>query len=407
MTGGATSTTTADEVAATADPGWRFPVLLYVGVLAVLLVVSWQTTAQVVENPHGLPGFRFAGDWFWGGWVRFDGGWYVGIADAGYSYVPGQQSAVAFFPGYPLAVRVVGRAIDNVPLGGIVVTVACGIAATSLLFRWCGLSLTRQQARLAVAALMLYPYAWYLFGAVYGDALFLLAVVGSFLLLERSHPVLAGIVGIAATGTRLVGVALVIGLVVGVLERRGALGPSGRWGLPGRFDRDGLQHLRGGDVGVLLAGTGLVAWCWWLWDQYSDPFLFSTVQETWGQPSSPRTWFKLDLAAQLVRGTDRLYAYGCLFQGLLVLGMLLLVPAVARRFGLRYGVYQLVVVLIPSIGSQDFQGAGRYLLAAFPGFAVVGAHLAERPARARVVLPVSGGLLLLGTAWFAHGLYLS
>ena len=32
------------------DGGWRFPVVLYATVLAVLLVVSWQTTAHVVEN---------------------------------------------------------------------------------------------------------------------------------------------------------------------------------------------------------------------------------------------------------------------------------------------------------------------------------------------------------------------
>jgi hypothetical protein len=47
VTGGAISTTSADEVTGTADPGWRFPILLYLAVLAVLLVVSWQTTAHV------------------------------------------------------------------------------------------------------------------------------------------------------------------------------------------------------------------------------------------------------------------------------------------------------------------------------------------------------------------------
>ena len=41
----------------------------------------------------------------------------------------------------------------------------------------------------------------------------LLAVVGAFLLLERDQPVLAGLVGIVATSPRLVGGALVVGLV--------------------------------------------------------------------------------------------------------------------------------------------------------------------------------------------------
>jgi hypothetical protein len=300
--------------------------------------------------------------------------------------------------------RAVGRPLDNLVLGGILVTIACGLAALCTFWRWCSRWLPRRQAIGAVLALALYPYAWYLYGAVYGDALFLLAVVGAFLLLERDQPVLAGVVGILATSTRLVGLALVVGLAVGVLERRGALVGT-RWRyLPRSIDR---RRLRWRDAGVLLAPLGLLAWCAWLWHRFGDPFVFASAQEHWGQSSTPRTWFKLDLLGALRGSPDRLYAYGCLLQGLLALGVVLLVPAVIRRFGLRYGAYQAVLVLIPTVGSQDFQGTGRYLIAAFPAFALVGAHLAERPARARAAAPAAAGLLVLGTAWFAHGLYLS
>jgi hypothetical protein len=393
-----------ETASATPGAGWRFPLLVHAAVLAVLLLVSWQTISQVVENPKGLPGFGFAGDGFWGGWLRFDGGWYVLIADRGYSYAEGQQSSVAFFPAYPLLVRGIGRSVGNVPLGGILATIACGFGASASYWRWCTARLPRPEAVGAFLALLLYPYAWYLYGAVYGDALFLLAVVGAFLLLDRGHPVLAGLVGLVATSARLVGVALVVGLLVGVLEQRGAFSGT-RWGfLPRKVD---IRRLRRADAGVLLAPLGLVAWMAWLWHRFGDPLLFSSVQEYWGQPSTPRTWFKIDLLAALHGSPDRLYAYGCLVQGLLALLVLLLIPAVSRRFGLRYGAYQAVLVAIPTFGSQDFQGTGRYLIAAFPAFAIVGSHLAQHPARARIAAPISAALLVLGTAWFAHGLYLS
>lgn len=372
--------------------------------LAVLLVVSWQTISRSVENPRGLPGVTFRGDWFWGGWLRFDGGWYHIIASQGYSYYEGQQSTVAFFPGYPLLVRQVGHLLHNFAVGGILLTIACGCTFLCLYWRWCAARLTRQQAGVALAVLALYPYAWYLYGAIYGDALFVLTVITAFTLLERDQPVLAGLVGILATATRPVGIALVVGLVVGVLERRGAFEGTRRFGLPERLR---LRRLRAVDAGVLLAPLGLGAWCWWLWRNYGDPFLFSTVQEAWGQPSSPATWFKRDFFAGLHGGTDRLYVYGTVLQALLALGVVLLLPAVARRFGLRYGAYTAVLVAIPLIGSQDFQGTGRYLLGAFPAFAVVGSHLADHPARARIVLPISAAMLVLGTVWFAHGLYLA
>jgi hypothetical protein len=399
---GQTTASTA-TTGARSDEGWLPPLLAYAAVLAVLLVVSWQTTLHTVENTLGISGRRYPGDWFWGGWLRFDGNWYVGIAEVGYSYTPGTQSSVAFFPGYPLAVRTVGGAIDNLPLGGTVVTVAAGIGVLALFWRWCTARMARPAALAALGALALYPYAWYLYGAVYGDALFVVTVLAAFTLLERDAPILAGLVGIAATATRLVGVALLVGLVVGVLERRGAF-EEGRWHLPRRVS---LRCLRPRDAGVALAAGGLLAWMAWLWHRFGDPFLFSSVQAEWGQETSLRTIFKMDFAWQLLRGTDHVYAYGLLVQALLALGVLLLLPAVRRRFGLRYAAYTAVLVALPLVGSQDFQGTGRYLIGAFPAFAVVGCWMAERPARAKVALPISALLLMIGTALFAHGLYLS
>ena len=378
--------------------------LVYGGTLVVLLLVSWLSLRNVTVNDDlGLPS-AFQGDWFWGGWVRFDGGWYWGIAENGYSYVPGRQSSVAFFPGYPITIRGVGRAIDNVPLGGILTTIACGFLAVVLFWRWCGRFLPRSAAWLALAALALYPYSWYLYGAVYGDALFLLAALTAFVLLEQDRPVLAGLAGAAATGTRAVGIAVVAGLVVGVLERRGAFEGRWRWELPRRID---IRRLRRVDYGVLLAVGGLVAWSAWLWHRYGDPLLFSSVQEHWGQPSTPRTWFKRDFFAQVLRGDDRIYAYGLVVQSLIALGVLLLIPAIVRRFGLRYGAYTAVLVALPVIGSQDFQGVGRYMIGAFPAFALVGEYFADRRVVARLALPASAGCLALGTGMFAHGLYLA
>lgn len=206
-----------------ATPGGRFlpvppPLVLYVAVLPVLLLVNWWVTARYTEAVP--PSAAFAGSWFWDGWVRYDGGWYTMIAEHGYGYVPGHQSNVAFFPGYPLTMRAVGAVLDNIPLAGIVVTMACGATGLVAFHRWCRDRLTPAAALTAVACLALYPYAYYLYGAVYGDALFLLCALGAFLAFERDHLLLAGLAGAAATATRLVGVAVVVGLVVGVLERR-------------------------------------------------------------------------------------------------------------------------------------------------------------------------------------------
>ena len=77
----------------------RFGVLL-VGFLAVILigfppeaVNSWRIYSNDLLD---LPG-------------RWDTGWYLGIANEGYVYVPeaasNQQQNIAFFPAYPMAIR--------------------------------------------------------------------------------------------------------------------------------------------------------------------------------------------------------------------------------------------------------------------------------------------------------------
>ena len=56
----------------------------------------------------------------------------------------------------------------------------------------------------------------------------------------------------------------------------------------------------------------------------------------------------------------------------------LLLPRVCRLFGWGYLAYAVVVLAIPIIGTKDFMGTGRYVLAAFPVIAAAGQFLADR-----------------------------
>jgi hypothetical protein len=95
------------------------------------------------------------------------------------------------------------------------------------------------------------------------------------------------------------------------------------------------------------------------------------------------------------------------FQGLLVFGALALVPLVKRRFGWSYAIYVTGVLALPLLGTKDFLGAGRYLLAAFPCAIVLGELLSARPRLRSVVVAVSL-IVMLGFAMaFGRGSYLA
>jgi len=285
--------------------------------------------------------------------------------------------------------------------------------------RWCDDRVDPTIARVATVTLLLYPYAYYLMGALYADALFLVATVGAFVLLERGNPVLAGLAGAVATAARPVGIAVVVGLVAVTLwKKRAVVRRDGRWSL----DR---RSLRPADAGVLLSVVGLLGWMAYLGVRFGHPLAFEEVQQApgWDQGGGPHTWFKVLWFQQLrhlpgwfhswwqtgddVAFQKWLYAAGVALQGLLVLGFLVLAWRAWRRFGWGYGIYCFALLAIPLVGTKDFQGAGRYLLAAFPCYLALGDLLSTRRL-ARAVTWAAGAALLGGWAFaFGRGYYVA
>src|SRR3954470_3995771 len=82
----------------------------FVLMTTLMTVLAWSTFQMVARTPAFgyLDGPRWLDVWFQG-----DAGWYYLIAEKGYSYTPGQQSPIAFFPTYPLLVHGVGELIGG------------------------------------------------------------------------------------------------------------------------------------------------------------------------------------------------------------------------------------------------------------------------------------------------------
>jgi hypothetical protein len=101
------------------------------------------------------------------------------------------------------------------------------------------------------------------------------------------------------------------------------------------------------------------------------------------------------------------YTLGIMLQSLIVLAALVAIRWVYRRLGVAYAVYTAIVVALPLIGSKDFQGTGRYLLAAFPVFLVAGSALETRPRLRAAVWVTSATLLIVWTSAYARGYYVA
>ena len=80
--------------------------------------------------------------------------------------------------------------------------------------------------------------------------------------------------------------------------------------------------------------------------------------------------------------------------GILTVAAIALLPRILRRLGPGYFLYTAVVVLLPALTAPEFIGMGRYLLVAFPVYAVAAEMLRSRLWLAGVA--VAGSLVLLG-----------
>ncbi len=375
-------------------------VAVFLATAAVLFLVMGAVAPRLPEASGLRLTPAFTGPEWLAGWAQWDSGWYHRIAADGYSYVAGQQSTVAFFPAYPVVVGALGVLVDDPYLAGIAVTLAAGVAVAALFAAWARPRLSPTAAWAALLAFLLFPYAFFLYGVVYADALFVAALLGAFVLLDDDHPVLAGLAGAVATAARPVGIVLIVGLAVRALERRGALRPAGgRW-----VD---WRRAHPADAGVLLSVLGIAGWCVYLWARFGDPFAFASAQGAWDQGAGPATWLKFQFFEDItdLRSPRAWLLY--MAHPVLTIAAACLLPRVFRRFGAGYGIYAALLIGLSALSTKNFFGMARYLLAAFPCFAALGEVLDERPGLRRLYIPAGGVALVALTAIFGTGYYLS
>jgi Gpi18-like mannosyltransferase len=185
--------------------------------------IQWEIAADgnvhSVEKPFSEEPYRLINMW-----SRWDGGWYLNVAQHGYQRIPGQQSTVAFFPLYPSLIRAVHYVIplrDDAGwlLIGIILSNAALLAALIYLYRLVRLDHERDISARSVLYFCVFPMTLFL-SAVYSESLFLALVVASFYYARSNRWFIAGALAAAAALTRSIGVLLVIPLALEYLLQR-------------------------------------------------------------------------------------------------------------------------------------------------------------------------------------------
>jgi hypothetical protein len=144
-----------------------------------------------------------------------------------------------------------------------------------------------------------------------------------------------------------------------------------------------------------LSGMGMASFMAYLHWRFGDALAFAHVQSApgWDQTPGFRTWFKVLWFETLFPRAHYLVALRLGGHALFTALALGLVVPTFRRLGVGYGLYTLLAVGIPAVSSKDFQGLGRYVMAAFPLFLTLSKLIAPHP-RLRLALLTGSGILL-------------
>lgn len=333
----------------------------------------------------GLPAYSvFPTDTLLGVWQRWDAVHHLNLARLGYSGVSEGDSV--FYPLYACLTRVVTWLLESdYVVGGLVVSTVAATVTLACLYRLVDRRYGFTSARWAVAALAIYPTAFFLI-APYTESLFLALTLGAFLAAYERRWWLAGILGALASLTRGPGLFTSAALCWIAWRQWRMTAPSS----PGRWVAQVVAGL------VLPVSGGLAFGLWRIRAGFAP---MSDVLRNYSglEMTDPISGLAFALA-QLITTPD-LPVLLDVSSAFLFLG-LTAAMVVNRRWQqgewLIYVVANLAVFLSKrSLIASSLQSLARYVLVLFPGFIVVGDWLSRRGPRLRFAYSVISGTLLL------------
>jgi len=398
------------DAGAAARAAWRalWVSRLLVWAAAAVAVLAFGLSGRAADfDPNGVTTpFGPAGDVLAAPLGRWDSVWYLAIAGDGY----GGGAREAFFPFYPLVVRIAGVPLGSALVGGALASTALLGVALVVLHRLVALDHDRAVARNAVLVTALFPMSFF-FSAVYSESLFLALSVGAVYAARRERWAWAGTLGALAATTRSAGVLLLVPLALIYL-----------WGV----DRPGLRARRPLRADVLWLGLvplGLVAYCAFLGVQGLDPLAPFHAQEVWFRSFAGPFVGVWDGAVAAVQGARQLLSgarepvfftpaggdpfvvarHNIELFAWLVLGAVAVAGAL-RRLPAAYNAYLLAALALPlsyPVGPQPLMSLPRFLAVLFPLAIWLALWMTGRVWRERLVLAAFAAGLAVYTGIFA------
>lgn len=299
---------------------------------------------------------------------HWDSDSFLSIAHTGYSYDASGKSGlsnIAFFPLYPILIKIFGSILANFQLAGFLLSSLSAVLACGVLYKLVQKYHVTSSPTLAVMFMLIFPTAFFLNG-VYSEALFLfLSIVFFYYLFEKKFWI-AGLIGFLAALTRITGLFLFLPFLFELIVLY-------------RAKQIKVQKL---SLSLLIPpGTAL----FFLYHQirFGSFLLYFKVQADWGRTFALNTnhLYFGSPAGIINTSLDILFA---------LLGIALSI-LVYKRVKKSYALY-MISAIIAALATGTLMSIGRIILVFFPMYILLG-QIKNEKAKFAWALP---SILLLG-----------
>jgi heme/copper-type cytochrome/quinol oxidase subunit 3 len=356
-------------------PAWlTYSMALFIATRAILFVIAFIAYSYIPHVSLNMPS-----EWLrvWKVWDSVD---YISIAQNGY-FVPAdrtQMANYAFFPLYPLLIRLLDTATSDPALSGFIISNACLFVACFYLYRLVRLESDEPTALRSIKYLFLFPAAFVLSG-ILTESLFLALSLACLYYAKKGNWPLAGVAGFFTALTRPYGVIIILPVLYEYFRSKGF-----------RLEKAGADALY-----MLLIPAGISVYGMYCYYLMGDPLAFLHVQAAYGgRIVNPvmELWYRLSTPS----GLDVLFG-GC-FTLIAIVTMLLSY----KKVGFSLWIYGLLLILIPLSTPSSAWSMARYIVAAFPlyiAFAKLGENRSVDDAATLAMALLQGLLMAIWATW--------
>lgn len=351
---------------------WKFLIFL-IAAVAPLFIPVFGNAFPYVETliQSKLPYWV----WSFGG---FDGVHYLRIAKDGYAY----QYTQAFFPVYPILIKLVSFAtFGNYLLAGLLISNISFLLSLIVFYKLITKIYNSKIALWSIIFLLSFPTSFY-FGAIYTEGLFFLTIISSFYLLEQNKNWQGSIIGILASGTRLVGVFLCLST----------------------FSK---KHYKS-RAPLLLIPLGLIFYMVYLQFNFNNAFYFLTAQTAFGQNRETSKIILLPQVLyrwvnQLLTTNGLVFANSAFELSTTIFAIILLIIGL-KTVKKEWIIFSAFSVITPTL-TGSLASMPRYVLVAFPVFVVL-AHIKSNLVKTLIAIMFLIGLSV-ATALFTRSYWIA